>query len=115
MLSCHASRPRQRGQADGGRTTDSPRGSLWIHTLRNEPTTRPNRIAADGKNKKEARAAANAAVKLSAEQKQQLAEVQKERRTVFLAALKARNAVLTDEQKAKLKKTGKKKKKKKAA
>jgi len=32
----------QAGQCDGGRTSDSPRGSRQIATLRNEPMARPS-------------------------------------------------------------------------
>ena len=32
----------QRGQADGGLTTDSPRGTRWTTTLRKEPMTSPS-------------------------------------------------------------------------
>jgi Spy/CpxP family protein refolding chaperone len=71
---------------------------------------------ADGKKGKEARAAVNAAVNLSAEQKKALAEVNKARQVIFTAARAKFVEILTDEQKAKLpKKKGKKKKKKKKA
>ena len=71
---------------------------------------------ADGKKGKAARAAVNAAVKLSAEQKKALAEVNKARQVVIRAARAKFVEILTDEQKAKLpKKKGKKKKKKKKA
>jgi len=70
---------------------------------------------ADGKKGKEARAAVNAAVEITAEQKKALAEVNKARQAITKAARAKFAAILTAEQKAKLPKPkGKKKKKKKA-
>jgi len=70
---------------------------------------------ADGKKGKAARAAVNAALNITAEQKKALAELNKARRVIFTAAREKFVSILTDEQKAKLpKKKGKKKKKKKA-
>src|SRR5690242_8762679 len=35
----------QAGQCERGRTTDSPRGTRWMTTFRNDPTTRPTAAA----------------------------------------------------------------------
>ena len=68
---------------------------------------------ADGKKGKEARAAVDAAAKITAEQKKALGEVNKARQAITKAAGAKFAAILTAEQKAKLpKRKGKKKKKK---
>ena len=68
---------------------------------------------ADGKKGKEARAAVDAAAKITAEQKKALGEVNKARQAINKAAGAKFAAILTAEQKAKLpKRKGKKKKKK---
>ncbi len=68
---------------------------------------------ADGKKGKEARAAVDAAAKITAEQKKALGEVNKARQAITKAARAKFAAILTAEQKAKLpKRKGKKKKKK---
>ncbi len=70
---------------------------------------------AEGKKGKEARAAVDAAAKITAEQKKALAELNKARQAITKAARAKFAAILTAEQKAKLPKPkGKKKKKKKA-
>ena len=71
---------------------------------------------ADGKKGKEARAAIDAAAKITPEQKKALGALNKERQAVIKAARAKFVEILTAEQKAKLpKKKGKKKKKKKDA
>ena len=70
---------------------------------------------ADGKKGKEARAAVNAAVNITAEQKKALSEVNKARQAITKAARAKFAAILTAEQKAKLPKPKAKKKKKKKA
>ena len=71
---------------------------------------------ADGKKGKEVRAAVNAAVEITAEQKKALVEANKARQAITKAARAKFVAILTAEQKAKLPKPkGKKKRKKKKA
>ena len=91
-------------------------GTIITPEQRKARSAASKKAKADGKKGKAARAAVNAAVKLSAEQKKALAEVNKARQVVIRAARAKFVEILTDEQKAKLpKKKGKKKKKKKKA
>ena len=91
-------------------------GTIITPEQRKARSAASKKAKADGTKGKAARAAVNAAVKLSAEQRKALAEVNKARQVVSRAAHAKFVEILTDEQKAKLpKKKGKKKKKKKKA